>query len=133
MVIRRDHPGFTLLEAILALIMLAGVMVACLSMRSQSLVSGERLSEVHRQDRDRIELFHMLINGLLLEPRADPETNQLIWEGDHHGDEYRIVRTQRPVPNVIRGQVNYPLSEQIVMSHYEITYRDKTTSFLWHN
>ena len=132
MVNRRVQLGFTLLEAILALIMLAGVMVACLSMRSQSLVRGEKLAEIHRQDRDRIELFHLLINGLLLDPTVDAEAGLLIWEGEHHGDEYRIVRSQKLVPNVDRGQVNYPLSEQIMMNYYEVTYRDKTTSFLWH-
>jgi hypothetical protein len=127
----RIAAGFTLLEAILALGILAAATIVSLDIRAQMLRSGTRLREVQREDRDHEALFEMLVSGMLDEPRIDEERGY-IWEGEFLGAKYRITRSVTTVPNPMVGEVAYEVYSRVPVIEYRIEHRDRTSTFLWH-
>jgi hypothetical protein len=123
--------GFTLLEAILALGILAAATIVSLDIRAQMLRSGIQLREVQREDRDHEALFEMLVSGMLDDPRIDEETGYT-WEGEFLGARYRITRSVTTVPNPMLGEVAYEVHSRVPVIAYRIEHRDRTSSFLWH-
>ena len=124
--------GFTLLEAVLALAILAGAMVACLQVRAQMLLGAERLREVQRADRAEEALFQMLVNQTLESPRVDEEHGILVWEGEYLGRAYRIERLVMSVANPMRGTVSYEVAREVRVYRYVMTYAGRESEIVWH-
>lgn len=128
----RSRCGFTLLEAVLALVILSVVSVACLQLRGQMGLVGAQAQRRAAQDNRADALFTCLTSGMLTEPTADPVTGALVWSGEHLGTPYTIRRGMKAVPNPAAGQVNYPVASTVSVVRYEVTLGGTVTEFLWH-
>ena len=64
----RCAAGFTLLEAVLAVVILSGAVIATLGIRSRSMIASERMQAVQRDERDAQAVFDLLIAGMLGAP-----------------------------------------------------------------
>jgi prepilin-type N-terminal cleavage/methylation domain-containing protein len=123
--------GFTLIEAIVALVILAGAMVAVVQVRAQIVLGTERQREVQREDRAVEALFQMLVNGVLSDPAVDP-TGARVWSGEYLGRPYRVTRRAMPVDNPVAGGVAYAVSPRITVYRYAIEYAGRESEMVWH-
>lgn len=122
--------AFTLIEAILALVILAGAIMACLQMRAQMLSGTRRQREIQRDDRADEALFQMLINNVLPEPEIR-SGEAPTWRGDYLGRPYVIQKFPMVVPNPIAGTVAYPVATEVTVFRYEVTYAGRTSEVIW--
>lgn len=128
-----SRPGFTLLEAVLALAILSSVMVVCLGMRAQGIAGAQRLSQRQETDREVEAIFQMLTAGLLPPAVVDRESHARTWSGGHLGHSYTLVATRVERANpVAREKAGAALAERIALFRYELTYRGRTAEFFWH-
>jgi len=107
--------GLTLLESVVALVILSSVVVVSIQLRTQSLAQGRHLARVqvsHRIADDLLELAHGNILGPGTRTRPDDPTRETVWEGEHGGQPYRCVRKIVQVPDPLRHQTKKPQSEQ---------------------
>lgn len=98
--------AFTLLEAMIALIVLAGVASACLQLRAQSLRARAAAAEAASRDAALDDLLRRAVGGLLPDPqRAETEEGAVFvaWRGDLHGDPYEVTRELVLAPNPAAG------------------------------
>lgn len=125
------HSGFTLLEALLAIVILSGVLLVCLGIRSQSM----RVSvDVHARlglEREIDDLFTMVTTGTLPDPVIDRRARALTWEGEHLGEPFIIKATPVSAPNPVYGLVSAAVEREVTVWSYTIMYRGRTTEFLW--
>lgn len=124
--------GFTLIEAVLALVIFSGAVVACLQVRAQVLLSGERQREIQRADRAEEALFQMLVNNALSEPRLDEDRGVVVWEGTYLGEEYEIERWGMVVENPMYGRVGYEVSPRVSVNKYVIRFAGRESEVVWH-
>ena len=101
----RRARAFTLLEAVIALIIISSVIVSVLSLRSQAIAQGQRLSERRFVERETESLFRMLIAGMLDQPTRNDTTSNVTWTGTHAGREYTITRQRETMPNPMSSEV----------------------------
>lgn len=128
----RRRRAFTLLESLLALIILASIIAACLQLRSHSnLVAAKAEQRTLAANRTEA-LFQCVINGLLGAPETTEESAETVWRGTQGGVPYTVVRTFAAQPNPARGQVAYPVAESIALFRYRVTLGQTTSEFLWH-
>jgi len=123
--------AFTLLEAVIALLVLSSVIVSVLSLRSQAIAQGIRISERQFIEREAESLFRMLLAGMLDRPTRSEESANVTWKGTHLGREYEIVReyTQLENPMLETGRT---VSQTITLWRYAVTLGDRTSTFYWH-
>jgi prepilin-type N-terminal cleavage/methylation domain-containing protein len=124
--------AFTLLEAVIALAILASAIMACLQVRAQMVAGAQRQREVQRADRAEEALFQMLVNNALPPARRDAERGTFVWEGEYLGRPYRIERFPMAVRNPALGKVSYPVSAQVTVFRYAMTYADRESEIVWH-
>jgi len=127
----RSRAGFTLLEAILALGILAAATIAALEIRVQMLRSGEKIRHAQREDRDHEALFEMLVSGMLEEPVKTEERGP-VWTGMFLDEPYRITRSVTLVNNPAVGAVAYEVAPRIPVFEFRIEYAGRTTQAIWH-
>ena len=77
--------------------------IAALEIRGQMLISGGRLREVQREDRDHEALFEMLVSGMLEDPVRDGKAG-LVWAGEFLGSPYRITRKVVAIADAIAAR-----------------------------
>jgi len=123
--------GFTLLEAVIALLVLGSVIVSVLSLRSQALAQSERISARQSLERERESLFRMLLAGILDEPVRTHEGERTVWQGTHLGREYEIVREIERFENPMLG-TGRVVSAEISAWKYTIMLGGRSSSFYWH-
>jgi len=111
--------AFTLLEALVAITIFAGVIGACLMLRSQTIAQGARIET--RLERERIA-WHALDSAMAGVPlvgaraRGDGPDRVTIWEGTLLGRPFRVerrvelVRAPRVPPSA--GQSAQPTGEE---------------------
>ena len=125
--------GFTLLEAVLALMILSGVVVAALGIRAQSIKVAHQLTAARGAQHDAQALFDLASAGLLGEPAAvEPESRTVIWRGEHLGHPYEMRSMPVELPSALPADQRAGLSDQIVMRRYTLSYRGTESQFLWH-
>lgn len=129
---RATRPGFTILEAIIALAMLAAVFGVCLGLRAQSLAADRRAAAILEAERDIDALFQMAINRTLLDFEPESESGKIIWVGTHLDRPYRIERTVLIQDNPLFGKVPHDAAPQIGVFEYTIEYNGQTTKAMWH-
>ncbi len=127
----RAARGFTLLEALLALGILAAATIAALEIRAQMLISGQRLAAAQREDRDHEALFEMLVSGMLEDPVRDAQDG-LVWTGEFLDAPYRITRKIIGVDNPVRGAVPYEVAPRLGCFEYSIERANRTTTAVWY-
>lgn len=128
---RALHRAFTLLEAIVALVILAAACIACLQIRTQSFAARDRLARQQRIDRANDAVFQMLVNGLLPRPEKDRDSGLPVWKGEHLGKAYTITRQRTSVANPVAGQVAYAVAPEVSVWRYTLAYEGRTANFYW--
>ncbi len=132
MVSGRAARAFTLLEAILALAIIAAVIIVCLGLRSQALASSYRISTGHQAERIVQEVYESLVSGLLPDPEVDPDTGKRIWRGERLGHEYTLVGQITDVPNPVFGLSDTrEFGDRVRIWRYELQCAGQTTEFYW--
>lgn len=122
--------GVTLIEAIVALVILSAAFVAALEARVRLLSSTRAVVEQQRVVRVQSALFREVVAGTV--GGGDIEDGRLIMEGDHLGEAYRIVVRPELVENPVGDAVGYRVREQIGMLRYDVTVMGETATFYWH-
>lgn len=123
--------GFTLLEAVLALAILAGAIMACLQVRAQIMEGTKRQRDVQRADRADEALFEMLVNNTLPEAHLDQKRGILVWDGQYLGRPYHIERTPISVDNPMIGKVAYPVQPKVTVFRYAMRYAGRDSEIVW--
>lgn len=123
--------GFTLIEAIVSLVILAAACIACMQIRGQSLASRTRMAHQQQIDRATDAVFQMLVSGLLPKPTRDQETGKPVWKGEHLGKPFTITREKAVVANPVVGQVAYAVAPEVSVWRYTLSYEGRTSTFYW--
>lgn len=114
---------------------LAAATIACVGLRAQSLAAGRRIETRLAANRDTQAIFDMAVAGLLPRPQVDPETLTRRWQGDHLGHPFELTAERTTLPNPVYRSERADaakLSDRIVMWRYQLSYRGRTTEYLWH-
>lgn len=130
----RRAAGFTLLEAVLAVVILSGAVMATLGIRARSMIASERMQAVQRDERDAQAVFDMLISGMLGPPaRVDRETGIAEWSGTLSASSSRVYAVRRS-PQLWRDPLRTPTEadSELRLWRYEIVVGEAEVSFLWH-
>lgn len=128
---RSSRSGFTLLEAILALGILAAATIIALGIRSQMIQAGLRQREAQREDRSHEALFEMLVSGMLEDPKVVEDVGY-VWEGEFLDRPYRITRKLTRVPNPMVGEVSYTVSSHVGVYEYRIVCGGRESTLVWY-
>ncbi len=130
--------GFTLLEAIIALVVLGGVAIACLEMRARAMVVGRRVDTQQREEETARVTLEMAIAGLLEDgegPTPSDPTQRILWKGDRDGVPYVCQRERVQMPNPAlawaadRGGEE-ALAETLTLDRYSVTAGDVSLELL---
>jgi len=107
---RVRRTGFTLLEAVIALAILASFTVVCLQLRAQGLAARARIDAALRHERVMQSLLQEAMAGLLpgreVEFDDQGEVVRITWSGDRFGQPYRCVRER------VEARVDLPADDQ---------------------
>lgn len=130
------HGGFTLLEAVLALVILSGATMAMLSIRAQAMVASEHMQVQQRTERDAQAVFDLFIAGTLGSPDwQSEESGEAHWRGSlgiEGARRYTVRRSPEVVENPVRAQMGEAVAREVVLWRYEIEIDNQTVVFLWH-
>lgn len=128
--------AFTLIEAIIAVTMIALVAGACLQLRAESLarvrsLSGTGAADLAADQVLRLAVADRLGPGQPLEP-DDPQSPR-VWTGEHAGRPYELQREAVAVPNPLREATDedsvYPVS--VIVWRYTLTMGDTVRTMEW--
>jgi len=122
--------GFTLLEAVLALSVLASILVVTLQLRAQSITTSRSISAHQRLQRDTDAILDSLEASTLDLPTVDDQSQVRTWTGEHLGAVFTLTATPVLVTNPLHGADGTPRTDQIMMFRYELAYREQTVTFL---
>lgn len=124
--------AFTLLEAVLALAIIASVIVVCLGMRAQALAASQRIAADQQSDRVVQEVYESLVAGLLKDPEIDPDTGMRTWTGERLGEEFTLTATLTTAPNPIVGLIeDKEMGDRVRVWRYQLQCAGRTTEFYW--
>jgi len=124
----RHRAGFSLLETVVALAMLAAAAVVCFDMRAQGMVRARRLQEAARSEEAIRTLIDLAQAGLFpgaVGPAEGDPSRRVEWRGVHDGRPYEVVRDRVLAPNpVVTMSAAAPAPafvalERIVVKHGE--------------
>jgi Tfp pilus assembly protein PilV len=120
--------GFTVLEAVVAMTVLALAAGACLQLRAQALAQARSIQREHELARTAHAIFELATAGELgPAERLDPDDprSPLLWTGDRYGASYRLVREVVLVENPVRvatsssgAATTYP--EMVAVRRYDL-------------
>ncbi len=122
--------GVTLIEAIVALVILSAAFVAAMEARIQLVRATRGVVQDQRVSRLQESLFREVIAGTV--PEGVLEENSIVIEGDHLGEAYRVTITPEMVANPMVGAVGYSVRPEVALLRYEVEIAGETASFLWH-
>lgn len=126
----RQQGGLTLLEAVLALVILSGVMVVSLQVRAQSMLVEQRLSDRHREHRAVETILRELDAGVLGEPVVDRGARSRTWTGSRAGQRFTLRSVPIVLENPALGSDAPSLRQSVTMWRYELKLEDQTIEFL---
>ena len=118
--------AFTLLEAVIALIILSSFVVACLQLRLNGLRAGRAIAEQQRIERVIDDVLQLASNQLLPDPireeDGDGDVSRIIWRGELAGFEYECV-SQRAAVSPIGAAAG---GSAVPVMRYTVTIDDRT-------
>lgn len=122
--------GFTLLEAVIALIILSSFVVACLQLRLNGLRAGRAVAEAQRVERaidDVLQLAgHQLLPDPIVERNDNGDVARVIWRGAYAGFAYECVSERAAVP---APSIGAPTTTTAVsVQRYTVTIDDRTVT-----
>lgn len=128
--------AFTLLEAVLALAILSGAVMATLGIRARAMIATEQMEALQRDERDAQAVFDLLVAGMLGAPDSvDRETGRAAWSGTLSGSSgrrYSVVREAELVPNPLRSGAEPGEAGQVAVWRYTVEVGGTEVRFLWH-
>lgn len=132
----RRGRAFTLLEAVLAMAILAGAVMATLGIRARAMVAAQEMEAVQRDERDAQAVFDLLVAGLLGEPaRVDRETGRAEWAGTLSASSdrvYTVVREPMLVANPLQQPDGAEEPGQVSVWQYTVRVGRSEAGFVWH-
>lgn len=123
----RIRAAFTLLEAIVAIVILTSVALVCLQLRAQSAAQAARLREHQAIERALDTILTMAEAGLLPDPAGPEEDDPLQrveWTGEHLGEPYVCTRVREVVANPIADSQS-PGANTILVDRYTVEYQGR--------
>lgn len=124
--------AFTLLEAILALAIIAAVIVVCLGLRAQALGASHRITRDQQSERVVEEIYESLVAGLLDDPVTDPDTGARTWTGERLGEPFTLVGSLTLAPNPLLGVFkDKEMGDSVRVWRYRLECAGRTTEFYW--
>lgn len=135
MIRARHGLAFTLLEAIIALILIAGVASVSLQLRAQSLRGRAAAAEATARQAALDDLLHQAVHGLLPNPQVpedDAAPLAMRWTGRRAGHPYEVERALVAVPNPLAGEQRAGADpdaappQQIALVRWRATWRGET-------
>jgi type II secretory pathway pseudopilin PulG len=128
--------GFTLLEAVLALVILTGATMAALGIRTQSMLATENMVRVQQAERDAQALFDMAIAGMLGRGESAGELpGETVWRGELGIETvrgYTVRRRPEVRENPAREAFGEAVPREVALWRYEIEVGGREVVFLWH-
>lgn len=135
--LRRSGGGFTLLEATIALAILATAAVVCLEMRAQGIVRARALAEARSTEETLRTILDLANAGLLIgasEPVGDDPRQRRVWRGDERGELWECVSERVEMPNPARSALAPSIAAQmpamIVLERTTVSYRGRAATSL---
>lgn len=132
----RRARGFTLLEAVLAVVILAAAVMAALGIRAQSMIASQNMLVVQRAERDAQALFDLAIAGMLGRAESiDAELGLTTWQGEIGIESkrgYVVRRLPEVLPNPVSDLDGRSAADEVAMWRYEIEVGGREVVFLWH-
>ncbi len=129
---RYGRRGFTLIEAVIALAIVATLFGVCLQIRTQLLRATSDAVDAQQVERLHASLFEHVDARLVAAPEARPEQGALVYTGTHHGHEYRVVVRSVTVSNPVAEQLAYEARSELLMLEYTVEIAGTERVFLWH-
>lgn len=135
--VRASRPAFTLIEAIVALTILAVVAGACLRLRATSLAQARSLHARQELVREAATLFELAIEGRLgPSQRLDPDDPEspTEWTGERGERPYRLLREAVVIANPVHdpgADVATPFPERIALWRYTLTLDEALYQMDW--
>ena len=127
----RRRTGFTLLEAMIAVVILAGVAAVCLQLRVQSLRTAFAVEEAGAERRAIEHLLMLAEAGVLPGPQGpadDDPTMTVRWRGDWLGRPFLCTKARTPLRSPIPDAAQRGLAETIVLDQYTLEYNGETVT-----
>lgn len=121
----RSARAFTLLEAIIAIVILTSVAMVCLQLRAQSAAQAARLRDHQSTQRGLDALLTMAEARLLPDPEGpeeDDPSRRIEWRGEHLGRPYVCTRVRQSMPNPIADAEQRGIPAVIVVDRYSVEY-----------
>lgn len=122
--------GFSLLEAVLALAIIAAALIAVLQVRTQMIRGAQQARDRQAVERDDEAVFQMLVAGLLPPPTS--EDGIITWQGEFLDRPYIIQRTVERIPNPNVDELGHPVRPFIPLVVYTLIIDERTTVFPWY-
>jgi len=129
--------GVTLLEAIVAMTVLASVAIVCLQVRSQGLMQSRRVDDMQRAERIAGAILDQAIHRMLPGaegPAEDDPSRRIVWRGEQDGVEWMCVRELTLVRNPLAWSGLVPdsdrLASYILVDQFRLTYGDVAIEIL---
>lgn len=122
--------GFSLLEAVLALAIIAAALIAVLQVRTQMIRGAQQARDRQAVERDDEAVFQMLIAGLL--PAPTSADGVVTWQGEFLDRPYIIQRTIERIPNPNVDELDHPVRPTLSLITYTLTIDERTTVFPWY-
>lgn len=124
--------GFTLLEAVLSLIILTAVLSICLQIRVQGVHQANTVARMQQEDQAIEALFQQAIHNALPGEAPPNENGVRRWEGEHLGASYTIERQPTRMANPALAAAGPDAAPTVEVFEYTMTWGETTTSFYWH-
>lgn len=98
---RTARAGFTLLEAILALLLLGAAVVACLDLRLQMMGGARQLEAALARERHLQSIFDLVVAGSLGPPEVNEADGARRWRGDQLGVPFEVEARKRTLDHPV--------------------------------
>jgi prepilin-type N-terminal cleavage/methylation domain-containing protein len=87
--------GFTLLEVVIALVILSTFAVACLQLRLSGLRAGQKIAQAQHIERALDDVLELAVDRMLPDPFVEKddagEVVRIVWKGDRFGEPFECV------------------------------------------
>ena len=120
----------TLIEAIVALVILSAAFAAALEARVRLLSSTRSVVESQRVTRLQESLFREVVAGTVV--GGEIVEGVLVLEGEHLGEAYRATVRPERVANPAVGGVGYAVPDEVGILRYDVTIAGETSTFYWY-
>ncbi|MEM1424222.1 MAG: hypothetical protein AAGH64_09485 [Planctomycetota bacterium] len=120
----------TLIEAIVALVILSAAFVAALEARVRLLDATRSVVERQRVSRLQSSLFREVVVGTV--SGGELVEGVIVIEGEHLGEAYRVTVRPEMINNPVVGTVGYAVRERVGMLRYDVSIAGETAAFYWH-